>query len=61
MANKKIVFTRAQFAPRSPSNARLSWIKRRARCIALAFQVNRREAVASAAGDWHMFNPTSTH
>ena len=58
---EKINFTRAPFAPRSPSNTRLSWIKRRARCIALAFQVNRREAVASAAGDWLMFNPTATH
>ncbi|TXT37429.1 MAG: hypothetical protein FD135_3605 [Comamonadaceae bacterium] len=56
----KIDFTRAYSVPRSPSNARLSWIKRRARCIAMAFQVNRREAVASAAGDWHMFNPTAT-
>jgi hypothetical protein len=58
---EKINFTRAPFAPRSPSIARLSWIKRRARCIALAFQVNRREAVASAAVDWFMFNPTATH
>lgn len=56
-----IAFTRAPLAPRSPSINRLSWIKRRARCIALAFQVNRREAVASAAGDWFMFNPTATH
>ena len=60
MANK-IAFTRAPFAPRSPSINRLSWIKRRARCIALAFLVNRREAVASAAGDWLMFNPTFSH
>lgn len=58
---EKINFTRAPLAPRSPSTPRLSWIKRRARCIVLAFLVNRREAVASAAGDWFMFNPTATH
>lgn len=57
----KIVFTRAASKPHTPSIVRLSWIKRRARCIALAFQVNRREAVASAAGDWFMFNPTATN
>lgn len=60
MANK-INFTRAHSVPRTLSIVRLSWIKRRARCIALAFAVNRREAVTSAAGDWHMFNPTATH
>ena len=49
------------FTPLFTSRSRLSWIKRRTRCIALAFLVNRREAVASAAGDWHMFNPTATN
>ncbi len=56
----KINFKRA-LAPLPLTRTRLSWIKRRARCLAQAFLVNRREAVASAAGDWFMFNPTETH
>lgn len=59
--NSKTNFTRPKIAPRSRSASRLTWIKRRARCIALAFQVNRSEAVVSAAGDWHLFNPNATH
>lgn len=55
-----INFKRA-LAPLPLTRTRLSWIKRRARCLALVFQVNRREAVASAAGDWFMFNPIATH
>ena len=40
-------------APRRP----LTWIKRRARRLARAFQINRREAVANAWQDWTYFNP----
>ena len=58
---EKIVFKLALAASLSPTRTRLTWIKRRARCIALAFQVNRSEAVVSAAGDWHLFNPNATH
>lgn len=39
----------------------LSWIKRRARCIAQFYQIERREAVQNAALDWSAFNPTATH
>lgn len=60
MANE-IIFKRALAAPLSPARTRLTWIKRRARCIALAYQIDRREAVANAALDWHSFNPTTTH
>ncbi|MHB8949324.1 MAG: hypothetical protein ACYC4S_09690 [Rhodoferax sp.] len=56
----KIHFKRA-LAPLPPIRTRLSWIKRRARCVALFYQVNRREAVENAALDWHQFNPTATH
>lgn len=38
-----------------------AWIKRRARRLVRAFQISRREAVASAVTDWFMFNPTPTH
>lgn len=39
----------------------LSWIKRRARRLALAYAIERHEAVAAAALDWAHFNPTATH
>lgn len=55
-----INFKRA-LAPLPLTRTRLSWIKRRARCLVLAYKVNRREAVANAALDWHQFNPTATH
>lgn len=37
-----------------------SWIKRRARRLVQAFQITRREAVANAWIDWHMFKPQIT-
>lgn len=44
---------RAQVIPQSAS----AWIKRRARRLARAFQISRREAVANAWQDWTYFNP----
>lgn len=58
---EKIVFTRASLAPLSPTRPRLSWIIRRARCMAQFYKISRREAVANAALDWTHFNPTATH
>jgi hypothetical protein len=50
-------------APHSPSVSciprPLSWVKRRARRLALVYRISRRDAVANAAIDWSHFNPTS--
>lgn len=52
-------------APALPGNGVLrsnapAWIKRRARRLVRAFQIDRREAVATAWQDWSHFHP-NTH
>lgn len=59
--SSKIIFKRALAAPLSPTRTRLSWIIRRARCMAQFYKISRREAVVNAALDWTHFNPTATH
>lgn len=51
---------RASRCPLRP-HTHLSWIKRRARSLAQAYQITRREAVANARLDWSHFNPCATH
>lgn len=49
--------SRCPLRPQAP----LSWIKRRARRLARFYVISRREAVASAADDWTVFNPAAAH
>ena len=49
--------SRCPLRPQTP----LSWIKRRARSLARFYAIGRSDAVASAANDWTLFNPTVAH
>lgn len=60
MANTSLVFRAPAARCPLPTRSPIAWIKRRARRLARAYDIERHEAVENAFMDWSLFNPTAT-